>query len=104
MYTQFRSRIPNGIAPPDTWGEYLGKDLILSRIIRIAGCEPGINRGEGVDSYLRYIYIHGTHEEALLGTPASKGCIRMANDDIVSICKLPLHNMPVNIILGEKNV
>ena len=30
----------------------------------------------------RYIYIHGTNQEELLGTPASHGCVRMSNADI----------------------
>ncbi len=57
-------------------------DLILTRILRLRGLEANKNCGDGVDSYDRYIYIHGTHEEGLLGIPASHGCIRMANTDV----------------------
>ena len=60
-------------------------DLILTRIMRLRGLETHKNCGHGVDSYDRYIYIHGTHEEGLLGTPASHGCIRMANTDVIEL-------------------
>ena len=36
-----------------------------------------------MDSYNRYIYIHGTHEEGLIGQKASHGCIRMFNQDVI---------------------
>ncbi len=62
-----------------------GKDHVTSRILWLSGLEKGINLGGDVDSYRRYIYIHGTHEEGLLGQPASKGCIRMSNADVVSL-------------------
>jgi hypothetical protein len=61
------------------------KDIICTRIIRIRGLENGVNKGEGVDSYLRKIYIHGTNEEGLIGQEASHGCIRMKNSDIVDL-------------------
>ena len=61
------------------------QDLILSRIMWIQGLEEGHNCGEGIDSYQRYIYIHGTAEEGLLGVPASHGCVRMSNKDVVEL-------------------
>ena len=33
----------------------------------------------------RYIYIHGTNHENLLGQPASCGCIRMSNADVIDL-------------------
>lgn len=63
-------------------------DLIVTRILRLRGLEEGINQGDGVDSYHRYIYIHGTHEEGLLGTPASHGCVRMSSEDIIQLYSL----------------
>ena len=33
----------------------------------------------------RFIYIHGTNEENLLGTPSSHGCVRIANEDIIEL-------------------
>ena len=58
-------------------------DFVTSRILWLDGLEEGINRGYGVDSYNRYIYIHGTHEEGLVGQKASHGCIRMFNQDVI---------------------
>lgn len=63
-------------------------DQITTRILRLKGLEPGINKGRGIDSLKRHIYIHGTPAESLLGTPASSGCIRMANKDIVELFDL----------------
>lgn len=60
-------------------------DLILTRILWLRGLEPGVNAGPGVDSHDRYIYIHGTPEEDKLGTPASHGCVRMSNDDVMEL-------------------
>ncbi len=60
-------------------------DLITTRVMHLRGLEEGVNSGDGVDSYSRGIFIHGTHEEGLLGTPASKGCIRMSNKDVVEL-------------------
>ena len=61
------------------------QDLITSRILWLAGLEEGVNRGDGVDSHARYIYIHGTHEEGLIGQPASVGCVRMKNRDVMDL-------------------
>tara|TARA_Y200000002_G_C22677527_1_gene662714 strand:+ start:2065 stop:2721 length:657 start_codon:yes stop_codon:yes gene_type:complete len=60
-------------------------DFITSRIMWLDGLEYGKNKGEGFDSYSRYIYIHGTHEEGLIGTKASHGCIRMFNNDVIEL-------------------
>ena len=62
-----------------------GRDHITSRILWLGGLEDGINKGTGVDSYARYIYIHGTHEEGLIGQPASEGCIRMKNRNVIDL-------------------
>lgn len=59
------------------------EDQITTRILWLDGQERRINRGPRVDSFSRYIYIHGTPEEGWLGTPRSRGCIRMANKDVV---------------------
>lgn len=61
------------------------EDHITSRILWLAGLESGVNKGKGVDSYARYIYIHGTHEEGLIGQPASEGCIRVKNRDVMDL-------------------
>ncbi len=61
------------------------QELITSRILWLAGLEEGVNQGSGVDSHARYIYIHGTHEEGLIGQPASVGCVRMKNRDVMDL-------------------
>ncbi len=66
-------------------GVTLPEDVITARILWLEGLEPGINQGDGVDSYRRYIYIHGTNEEDKIGTPASHGCIRMRNRDVIEL-------------------
>lgn len=60
-------------------------DDITSRILWLSGEEENYNKGGNVDSYQRYIYIHGTSEEGLLGTPASHGCIRMKNTEVIEL-------------------
>jgi len=62
-----------------------GDNLILTRILRLEGLEEGINRGGSVDSYERYIYIHGTGREDLIGTPLSHGCVCLRNRDIIRL-------------------
>ncbi len=64
---------------------YVKEDVVQSRILWLSGLEDKINKGEGVDSFSRYIYIHGTPEEWLLGSKASKGCIRMSNKDVIDL-------------------
>ena len=60
-------------------------DDVCSRILWLVGLEEGLNKGEGIDSYNRYIYIHGTSEEGRLGKPASHGCIRMKNKEVIEL-------------------
>jgi len=83
--TVFVSREPTG----ETWrGEPRDDDLILTRILTLDGIEDGVNRGQGRDSLQRYIYLHGTNHEGLLGRPVSHGCVRLSNDDV---CQLFAH-------------
>jgi hypothetical protein len=72
-------------------------DLILTRIMWLRGLEPGVNLGEGIDSHVRFIYIHGTPDEDKLGTPASLGCIRMSNRDVAELYDLTTTGTPVLI-------
>ena len=86
IYTVFKGRLSTGqIYTPDISMECSHNDWILSRIIRLVGLEPGFNLGGKVDSYSRYIYIHGCAAEHLLGQPASQGCIRMANQAVIEL-------------------
>lgn len=81
IYTAFVGRKPVGVFSADV--ENQRSDWILSRILWLDGAQTGANRRGKVDSRARYIYIHGTNEESLIGQPASHGCIRMHNDDIM---------------------
>jgi hypothetical protein len=63
----------------------LDADLILTRILWLEGLEPGVNQGGDVDTFSRYIYVHGTNQEELIGQPASHGCIRMRNADVLQL-------------------
>jgi len=38
-----------------------------------------------VDSYDRYIYIHGTPDDVDITVPGSHGCIRLRNEDVVDL-------------------
>lgn len=64
------------------------EDIITSRIIWLEGLQFGFNRGGDCDSHDRYIYIHGTHDEARIGQPASIGCIRMKNSDVAVLYEM----------------
>lgn len=87
--TVFKGRVCTGeIAQISTGPDESCDDLITSRILWLDGLEPGINRDDPVDSYRRYIYIHGTPEEGRIGQPASRGCIRMRNHDIIRLFEM----------------
>lgn len=84
--TVFKGRQSTGeIAETELQPRATGVDCITSRILWLQGLEPAFNQGGEVDSYQRYIYIHGTHEEGLIGQPASIGCIRMRNEDVIEL-------------------
>jgi lipoprotein-anchoring transpeptidase ErfK/SrfK len=94
----FKARVPTG----EIWSRELaasepGRDWILTRILWLEGLEEGRNRGMPVDTHERYIYIHGTDEEHLIGKPASHGCIRMKNEDVVDLFNLVEEGTLVNI-------
>jgi hypothetical protein len=86
--TIFKGRVSTGrVARIEHRPLATGDDFVTSRILWLSGLEEGRNRGNGVDSFSRYIYIHGTHEEGLIGKPASHGCIRMFNRDVIDLYK-----------------
>jgi hypothetical protein len=77
----------------ETWPQVSASpnaDLITTRIMWLEGLEPEYNMGHDsdgnlVDSFQRYIYIHGTNNEDSIGQPASHGCIRMLNAEVVDL-------------------
>jgi L,D-transpeptidase YbiS len=85
----FKSRLPTGEISPQGGEE----DLVLTRILWLDGLDA-----ENANSKDRYIYIHGTNQEARLGTPASHGCVRMANADIAELFPVIPEGTSVEII------
>ena len=86
--TIFRSRVPLGSGDPLPPTE----DLVMSRILWLDGLDE-----HNANTRERFIYIHGTKHEAKIGTPASCGCIRMRNADVVELFDLVDHDTPVII-------
>ncbi|HKI59609.1 MAG TPA: L,D-transpeptidase [Mariprofundaceae bacterium] len=93
--TAFVAREPFTIFNPET--DDGNRDWILTRILWLTGCETGKNRRGKVDTKSRYIYIHGTHDEAAIGSPCSHGCIRMKTLDILELFEHTFPGERVNI-------
>lgn len=87
--TIFVAREPVGLWQP---GDESGKDHVLTRIIRISGLEA-----ENANTFDRFVYFHGTHQEEKLGSPASCGCIRLSNNHIVELHDMVEPGMIVEI-------
>lgn len=81
----FKSRVPTGYHFNELADSDSHTNLITSRILWLRGLEPGVNQGGDVDTYERYVYIHGTNHEDRLGTPQSAGCVLMNNIEIVAL-------------------
>jgi|SRR5215469_10532602 len=86
--TIFVGRVPLeiGQAPP------LSEDLVMSRILWLDGLEK-----HNANTRDRFIYIHGTRHEDKIGTPASHGCVRMRNADVLELFELVEEGTPVVI-------
>jgi len=84
----FKSRLQTGCLA-DPGGE---EDLVLTRILWLEGLDP-----ENENTRDRYIYIHGTNQEELIGTPASHGCVRLRNDDMIELFNRVPEGAPVEI-------
>ncbi len=98
LHAVFKARVPTG----EIWSSELqanepDRDWILTRILWLDGLEEGRNKGGQQDTHDRYIYIHGTNEEHLIGTPVSHGCIRMKNADVADLFDLVEEGMEVRI-------
>jgi len=86
--TIFKGRVP--VTEPNWLGT---PDLITSRILWLDGLDL-----ENANTKERYIYIHGTNQEELIGQPASQGCIRMRNIDVVRLFDLVNVGTSIEII------
>lgn len=78
--TVFQGRQPAGF----TW-DGRPDAAIVHRILWLEGLEPGINRGGQVDTFARYICMHGFSDELTLGRPRSRGCIHLAARDLIPL-------------------
>lgn len=77
---------------PTLHEQFPGRDWILSRILWLSGCERGRNRLGPVDTFRRYIYLHGTPDNEPVGVALSHGCIRLRNADLVALFdQVPAH-------------
>jgi hypothetical protein len=83
---------------PELREQFPDRDWILTRILWLSGCEEGRNKGGNVDSYDRYIYIHGGPDDVAMGVPGSRGCVRMQNDDMIELFDLVETETAVNIV------
>jgi hypothetical protein len=86
----FKARVATGKHFSELSPEEQRKNLITSRILWLRGLEPGHNAGRDpsgaiVDTYERYVYVHGTNHEERLGTPFSGGCVEMPNLGIIEL-------------------
>lgn len=82
----FKARIPTGRHFCEIAEDEADRhNLITSRILWLQGLEPGVNAGGDVDTHARYIYIHGTQREEMIGKPMSAGCVLMRNADIIEL-------------------
>ena len=75
--TIFKARSPVGRWQP---GDACDDDLVLTRILRLDGIDAS-NR----NTLERFVYIHGTNQEELIGRPAGHGCVRLRNDDMLAL-------------------
>jgi lipoprotein-anchoring transpeptidase ErfK/SrfK len=88
LTSAFRARVPFQPTPDDLQGD----DLVMTRILWLDGLDAA-----NANTHSRYIYIHGTNHEELIGTPASHGCIRMRNADVAQLFDLVEVGTPVVI-------
>lgn len=84
----FKARVPTGTL----WRDWPAPEdnLITTRILRLEGLEPGLNRGVDaagvvVDTHRRLVYIHGTNQAEALGRPNSHGCVLLSDADMLRL-------------------
>jgi lipoprotein-anchoring transpeptidase ErfK/SrfK len=72
------------------------KDHVQTRILWLEGLDA-----DNANTFERYIYIHGTNAESRLGLPASEGCVRMNNLDVIDLFERVPVGTAVHIDGGE---
>lgn len=107
LYTVFARRKSEGglsnpmpVVSPETGNKVVlggpndgANAAVLTRVILMDGMQP-----ENRLTYERNIYIHGTNRERDLGKPASGGCIRVANENVVKLFNAVMESDLVFII------
>lgn len=87
--TVFKQRVAAGLWQPGASG---GGDLVLSRILRLEGMDA-----DNANTLERFIYIHGTNHEDKLGQPASQGCIRLRNEEVIELFEMVSEGVELEI-------
>ena len=72
----FKSRVASG----ERGHEDDPHDHVQTRILWLEGLDA-----DNANTFSRYIYIHGTNAESRIGVPASEGCVRMSNLDVIDL-------------------
>ena len=83
--TVFEGRASIGLKYWECEKEKRGKNLITTRILRLRGLQDGVNSGGQVDTFHRYVYVHGTNHENRLGSPSSSGCLQLGNKEVLEL-------------------
>ena len=89
IWTIFRARKNTGRKAKPGGRE----DLVLTRILTLDGLDR-----QNANSLARYIYIHGTNQENLIGRPASHGCVRLRNEDMARLYRMVTKGTKVRIL------
>lgn len=82
----FEARVDTGLhyaKRPDAGPEQ--KALVTTRILRLRGLEPGLNAGPGVDSFARYIYLHGTNHPERFPERLTAGCLHLRDSELIEL-------------------
>ena len=90
-------RFTREVLAPESRKLHSDKDWILTRILWLGGLEPGRNRFGLVDTFSRYIYLHGCPDDCAMGVPLSHGCVRMRSRDIIDLFERVRAGTPVVI-------
>jgi transposase-like protein len=93
--TIFKGRVPVGLWQP---GDGSAGDLVLTRILTLDGLDK-----RNANTLSRFIYIHGTNDEQHIGQPASHGCVRLRNDDMIRLFELMTEGDEVHILPAGKH-
>ncbi|MEX0331134.1 MAG: L,D-transpeptidase [Puniceicoccaceae bacterium] len=81
----FKGRVATGERWQDMAPDTEDRSLVTTRILRLKGLEPGLNKGPGMDSFDRYIYIHGTNHPERFPDNISAGCILMLDEPLMEL-------------------